>query len=291
MPSHSSARFIAVVALALAPLTAYAAEKPRFDRVRDVTYAKPNGPGGQGLLAEIYVPHGRGPFPGVLVIHGGAWSVGSRHQLGKAATELANHGYTAVAIDYRLAPQHKFPAQLDDCRAAVRWMRDSAKTYKIDPDHIAAYGYSAGGHLAALLGVTSGDASRRIDSGGSTRVQAVVAGGAPCDLEALPAESELLSYFLGGTRAVKPEAYRNASPKCFVSKDDPPILLFHGRLDMVVPATSSLRMAAALKATGVTHDLVILPRIGHIAGCYDDHALAASIKFLDTHLKHSKAAH
>ena len=287
MTPLSSTRFIAVVAFALSPLTARAAEKPRFDRVRNVTYAKPNGPTAPGLLAEVYVPHGRGPFPGVVVIHGGAWSVGSRHQLGKAAAALADHGYTAVAIDYRLAPQHKFPAQIDDCRAAVRWMRDSAKTYKIDPNHIAAYGYSAGGHLAALLGVTS--AVSGATGSASARVQAVVAGGAPCDLEALPAESELLSYFLGGTRAAKPDVYRNASPKCLVSKDDPPILLFHGRLDAIVPVTSSVRMAAALKATGVTHDLVILPRIGHIAGCYDDQALAASLKFLDTHLKSSKA--
>jgi acetyl esterase/lipase len=193
---------------------------------------------------------------------------------------LADHGYTTVAIDYRLAPEHKFPAQLDDCRTAVRWMRSIAKNYKIDAERIGAYGYSAGGHLAALLGVTA-DAS--------TPIRAVVAGGAPCDLEALPAESQLLSYFLGATRAANPEAYRNASPKCFVTKDDPPMLLFHGRLDMIVPVTSSLRMAAALKSTGCAYELLVLPRIGHVAACYDDGAITASIKFFDRYLKTSSA--
>jgi acetyl esterase/lipase len=278
MTSQIGFRFVWATLAGLMSLSAATAETTRIDRHRDVVYAMPDE---QRLRAEVYVPRGRGPFPGVLVIHGGAWSVGSRHQLGKAATELASHGYTAVAIDYRLAPEHKFPAQLDDCRMAVGWMRQNAKTYKIDAERIGAYGYSAGGHLAALLGVKSNEAAP---------VRAVVAGGAPCDLEAIPAESELLSYFLGSTRAANPEAYRNASPKCFVSKDDPPMLLFHGRLDMIVPVTSSLRMAAALKTSGCTHELLILPRIGHIAGCYDDGAIAASIKFLDRHLKPGRPA-
>jgi len=289
-------QFVAAVALALCPWLAQAAEK-RIDRYRDVKYAEPDG---VPLRAEVYVPRGAGPFPGVVVIHGGAWCVGSRYQLGRAAGEMAAHGYTAVAIEYRLAPKHKFPAQLEDCRTAVRWMRENAGKYKIDPNRIAAFGYSAGGHLAALLGVSPDEAAsgtgiasgtRRTGIASGTRqllsgqVQAVVAGGAPCDLEALPADSDMLAYFLGGTRQAKRDMYRQASPKALITKAAPPMLLFHGEYDLVVPNASSRQMAVALKQAGVTHELFIVPRAGHVATCYNDAALAASIKFLDRHLK------
>jgi acetyl esterase/lipase len=273
-------RFIIVIAAALAASAVSAAEKPVI-RHRDVTYAQPDAKS-PGLRAEVYVPGRAGRHPGVLVIHGGAWCVGSRHQLGRAAAELAAHGYTAVAIDYRLAPKYKFPAQLDDCCTAVRWMRENAAKYRIDPERIGAYGYSAGGHLAALLGVSPVENGAGTASGS---VQAVVAGGAPCDFETLPAESEMFAFFLGGTRQAQPDTYRRASPKALVGKGTPPMFLFHGQSDLIVPISSSRQMAAALKQAGVTHELLIVPRIGHVATCYNDAALAASIKFLDEHLR------
>ena len=95
----------------------------------------------------------------------------------------------------------------------------------------------------------------------------------------------MLAFFLGGTRQAQPDTYRRASPKAMITKDAPPMFLFHGQSDLVVPNSSSRQMAAALKQSGVIHELLIVPRIGHVATCYNDAALAASIKFLDQHLK------
>ena len=125
----------------------------------------------------------------------------------------------------------QFPAQIYDCQAAVRWLRANAAKYKIDPDRIGGYGYSAGGHLVALLGALDDDDFREPGlpaDAPSARLQVVVAGGAPCDFRALPADSKRLAYWLGGTPAEKPDAYRDASPANYVTADDPPMFFFHG---------------------------------------------------------------
>ncbi|MCA9269038.1 MAG: alpha/beta hydrolase, partial [Planctomycetales bacterium] len=185
-------------------------------------------------LADVYVPAGEGPFPAVLMIHGGAWTSGSKGHMLAHARAASSAGYTVVAINYRLAPRDIFPAQIDDCRAAVRWMRSNADKYKIDPERIAAYGYSAGGHLACLLGTSDASDKDAI----SCRVQCVVAGGAPCEFRRLPDDSPVFSFFLGGTPSEKPDAYRDASPTAFASADDPPVFFFHGGEDRVVPQSS-----------------------------------------------------
>ncbi len=130
------------------------AEEPAVEVLRSRTYVtRDTSP----LEADVYMPHGSGPFPGMLVVHGGAWRIGSRAQLASAAAKFAEDGYTAVTISYRLAPQSIFPAQIYDCQAAVRWMRTHASEFKIDPQRIGGFGYSAGGHLVALLGTLDDD--------------------------------------------------------------------------------------------------------------------------------------
>src|SRR5215213_6757666 len=125
------------------------AAEQTVDVLRNQVFAeRDSGP----LAADVYRPHGEGPFPAMLVVHGGAWRMGARADFAAIAHSLAEHGYTAVAIDYRLAPTYKFPAQIYDCQAAVRWMRSHAAELKIDPNRIGGFGYSAGGHLVALLG-------------------------------------------------------------------------------------------------------------------------------------------
>ena len=176
---------LACVALFIATGISIAAE-PTTQVLRGRTYVKrDSGP----LDADVYMPTGKGPFPGMLVVHGGAWRVGTRAQLAGVAATLAEHGYTAVAISYRLAPSATFPAQIYDCQAAVRWMRTNASELKIDPQHIGGFGYSAGGHLVALLGVLSDKDFKEegipADSA-SARLQVVLAGGAPCDFRDLP---------------------------------------------------------------------------------------------------------
>jgi acetyl esterase/lipase len=243
------------------------------------------------LKADVYVPEGTGPFPGVLVVHGGAWRMGTRGQLAGVAQELAKHGFTAVAISYRLAPQHKFPAQIEDCKAAVRWMRTNAKRLKIDPDRIGGYGYSAGAHLVSLLGTTDpndgleGTIDVLESAPPSTRLQCVAAGGAPCDLRPIPADEDGLSFFLGGSPGTCPEQYRLASPAAFVTPDDPPMFFFHGERDSLVPLASPEHMRQELEKAGVEADLYIVPELGHIAASMDRGAIGRAIVFLAQHLK------
>jgi acetyl esterase/lipase len=260
----------------------------------DVTYGetyvdRESGP----LKADIYVPRGEGPFPGVLVVHGGAWKMGNRWQLGGVAQLLAEHGFTAVAISYRLAPEYKFPAQSDDCKAAVRWMRSNAAKWKIDADHIGGFGYSAGAHLVSLLGTTGpedglegiADATKLP----STRLQAVAAGGAPCDFRPLPVDTDFLAFWLGGSRGQLPEQYRRASPAAFITADDPPFFFFHGENDELVPLMSPAQMQRELAAAGVSAELYTVPKLGHIACGMDRGAIDRSIAFLEQHLKTTSA--
>lgn len=238
------------------------------------------------LMADVYLPKGEGPFPGVLVVHGGAWHMGTRAQLSGVAQLLARHGLTAVAISYRLAPAHKFPAQIEDCKAAVRWMRKQAAELKMDPERIGGFGYSAGAQLVTLLGTTDaedgleGIESSEEEAVKNTRLQAVVAGGAPCDFRVIDPDSRMLAFWLGGTRREAGEQYRRASPREFVTEDDPPMFFFHGENDELVPLISPVAMCESLKQVGVPAELYIVPKIGHNFAGMDRTALNKSVEFL-----------
>ena len=264
-----------------------------FDKWLDAVYATPDE---QELRADAYIPRGAGPFPGVLVVHGGAWMSGHRSHMARISSQLARHGYSAVSISYRLAPQYKWPAQIEDCRSALCWMHTHTDRLKIDPASVGALGYSAGGQLVAMLGVTEtplalaaqrpANAERDGAAGAKEvlRLKAVVAGGAPCDFRWLPRDSSALTFWLGGTRAEKPEVYDQASPAKFVSADDPPILFYHGDGDTVVPIQSPTAMAASLRAAGVSAELHKV-KGGHIEAFFSDEGLNAAIEFLDKNLK------
>lgn len=255
------------------------------DVLRNQVYVeRDSGP----LAADVYRPHGDGLYPGMLVVHGGAWRMGSRADLAAIAHALAEHGYTAVAIDYRLAPHYKFPAQIYDCQAAVRWMRGHANELKIDPARIGGFGYSAGGHLVALLG-TLGDTELREKgipaNAPSARLQVVIAGGAPCDFRLLPAGSQQLAFWLGGTRADRPDEYRDASPARFITADDPPMFFFHGEQDWLVPLLSPTHMVSLLKAAGISAEIYPVKDAGHIQTLFDRGALEHGLAFADRYLK------
>lgn len=256
-------------------------ESPKIEvRYGEVYVKRESG----SLKADVYMPAGEGPFPGVVVIHGGAWFMGTRAQLGGAAKLLAQNGMTAVAISYRLAPKNKFPAQIDDCKAAVRWMRAEAKALKIDPDHIGGFGYSAGAQLVTLLGTTDADDGLEgIDKPAdapSTRLQAVVAGGVPCDFRIMDLDSKRLAFWLGGTRRQVGNLYRLASPRAFVTEDDPPMFFFHGEKDDLVPMISPEAMVKSLQAVNVSSELYVVPLIGHNFAALDRTALNKSVAFL-----------
>jgi len=210
--------------------------------------------------------------------------MGTRAQLSGFAQLLASRGMTAVAISYRFAPKHQFPAQIEDCKQAVRWMRRHTERLKIDPERIGGFGYSAGAHLVALLGTTDADDGLEGDSGltgvPSTRLQAVAGGGAPCDFRTMPLDLEMLSFWLGGTRRQRAEQYRIASPAEFVSADDPPMFFFHGEKDNLVPIASPTIMCQGLKSVGVASEIYVVPNAGHVLAVLDRTALEKSATFL-----------
>ena len=270
--SQSMPRRLLAFALVAATTAAFvgSAQAGRYKVFRGVTFATPQR---VELAADIYQPVGEGPFPGVLVVHGGAWAIGTRKQLFHVASELSRAGYVAVSIDYRLAPGYKFPAQLDDCRTGLDWMIEHADRYRIDTSRLAAWGYSAGGHLAALLGAQD------------QRLKAVVAGGAPCDLTAMAERSHKLDYFLGGTKDEVPERYKQASPVTHVSADDPPMLFYHGQNDLLVPPAQPKAMIDALKKAGVPARLHTVPEVGHVGALLAPSAITAGRRFLDKTLR------
>lgn len=283
--SGGSLALATAVVLALALPVAVTAAESNVDITTGVEYIqRDSGP----LKADIYVPKGAGPFPGMLVVHGGAWAMGTREQLAGAALFLAEHGYTAVSIEYRLAPQDKWPAQIYDCAAAVRWMRSHAAEYKIDPARIGAYGYSAGGHLVALLGTLADEQLREpgvSPDAPSARLQVVLAGGAPCDFRSLPPDSDRVAYWLGGTPAQKPDIYRDASPANYVTADDPPMFFFHGDSDQLVPIQSPRKMVERLRDAGVTADFYTVKGAGHMPAALDQTAREKALAFADHVLK------
>ena len=232
---------------------------------------------GEKVRADIYRPDNDQVVPGVLMIHGGAWSAGDKWNMRDHARQLAQAGYVAISINYRLAPQFKYPAQIDDCRAALRWVHRVATEYKIDTGRLAVYGYSAGGHLAGLL------ATDPIE--GLPRIKVAVLGGAPCDFAFLGDDNPALAHVLGGTRKQFPKVYKDASPLSYCSGDDCPTFFFHGDADVIVPPTASRVMFERLKELGVETQFYWVEKQGHLVSFLHPEARQAAIEFLDKHLK------
>jgi acetyl esterase/lipase len=221
-----------------------------FDLTDGLLWASP---GGHDLVADLYLPKGRGPFPVVVYLHGGGWSSGDRKQLRRQAADLASRGIAGFAVEYRLAPKFKYPAALYDAKAAVRWVRSNAEKYRFDSDRIAVAGSSAGGHLAALLALTSGDPKYEGDvccTGISSAVSAVVAFNPVLDLTDMAHRASLGLKFLGGGPTELPDVYRDASPIFHVHKTATPFLILHGTADETVPYRHAVAMTEKLKAAG-----------------------------------------
>lgn len=245
--------------------------------VTDLVFAEVEG---EKLLADIYRPDSDEKCPGVLMIHGGAWSAGDKWNMRDHARQLAQAGYVAVSMNYRLAPEHKYPAQLEDCRSALRWMQSVAGKYQIDLDRLAVYGYSAGGHLAALLAT---DPVK-----GLPRIKVAVLGGAPCDLTFIPEDSRAIAHVLGGTRAQVPLVYRDASPLTYCSGDDCPMFFYHGDNDLIVPPQASRIMCQRLKELGVETEFFTVEKQGHLITFIHPQARQAAIEFLNKHLRQER---
>lgn len=248
---------------------------------RDAAVTPPQWPA--RLLADIYRPTGAGPFPSVLLIHGGAWKRGDRAQVEGLAERLAERGYLVVNTTYRLVPDHVWPAQLHDVQQALRWMRSPGGAQRgIDPARIGTFGYSAGGHLAALLGGAADDPRW---GGADLAVRAVVAGGTPSDLPVFR-DGKLVPAFIGKPYAQAAPSYADASPISHVTRGDPPVFLYHAGVDRLVPIDQAERYKAALDAAGVPNELFVIRGHGHISGFFfDGAAVDAALEFLDRHLR------
>jgi acetyl esterase/lipase len=263
---------VVILALFLTQACAFAAS-PAVDAsklgtiARDVTYGIADG---VALKMDIYYPKmAEGAVPAILYVHGGGWTKGDKRAGAGSAEipELVSRGYLVAAINYRLAPQYKFPAQIEDVKCAVRFLRANAATYGIDPDHIGTWGGSAGGHLVALLGVT--DAAAGFDGNGgyadqSSRVQAVVDMFGPTDLTAMfQGAGPRLMEQVFGTTDKNSDIVKRASPVTWVSSDDPPFLILHGEKDTLVPPSQSKILYERLIAAGVPATLTIVENAGH----------------------------
>jgi acetyl esterase/lipase len=245
-----------------------AATKPELRIERDLVYGKG---GKEELQLDLAMPkNGRGPFPAIVCLHGGGWRLGRRQDLAQPIEMIAARGFVAVTVGYRLAPTHRFPAQIEDCKAAVRWLRAHADKYRIDAERIGTVGVSAGGHLACLLGTADEKAGLEGNGGHaqfSSRVQAVVSFFGPTDFTRKHWGKEIEEFFfipfLGVTFEQDAEPYKKCSPIVYVRRDNPPFLFFHGTEDSLVTIDHSEKLCKKLQDTGVPAKLVRMPGEGH----------------------------
>ena len=198
-------------------------------------------PDNQHLQLNMARPNGSGPYPAVVCIHGGGFRAGTRQGYDGLIKKLAENGYVAVTVTYRLAPKYQFPAAVYDVKAAVRWLRANAAKYHVDPDRIGATGGSAGGHLAQFLGVTADQKQFEGDGGNpdqSSRVACVVNFYGPSDFTQSYGKSvdaaEVLPLFLGGNLEQARQRHIVASPLYWVTPNAAPTLCIHGTKDNYV---------------------------------------------------------
>ncbi len=271
---NTTRRLTSILALLTLSLTAQAAEKPKAQPMlppdaqvlRDLEYV----PGGhERNKLDLYLPAGADhPLPVVVWIHGGGWRAGSKDRC--PAVGLLRKGFAVASVNYRLSQHAPFPAQIEDCKAAIRWLRANAKKYNLDPNHIGVWGGSAGGHLVALLG-TSGDVKQLEGKSGnldqSSRVQCVVDFFGPTDLTRVSPQQNKpdspVSLLLGGPLPEKKELAVKASPVTYITKDDPPFLILHGDQDDVVPINQSELLDEALRKAGVDCTFIRVTGNGH----------------------------
>lgn len=301
-------RFLTAFLLCTLPLSLAAEEDwnslPRTQIGAEINQALESHPdlvyatyGEREMKLDLFRPKGvEGKLPAIICIHGGAWWKGERLNHAHIAKALGTRGFVTATISYRLSGELPFPAQIEDCKAAVRWMKANAETYGIDPDFIGATGSSAGGHLANLL-ATSGDVAELEGDGGnadfSSTIQAAAPMGAQSDLEtdrirlrSLDPNAAFYPQFLGGTQVEVPETYQLASPRHHLDANDPPILYLTGELDD--PSTHADEMRLDLEQLGIPTGLHILETAPHpflTKQKFFDEALDVLDLFFATHLK------
>lgn len=267
----------------------------------DIAYASTSS----AQVMDIYIPKGTGPFPVVVLIHGGAFKMGDKRMETSNALALAAKGIAAVSINYRLSGEAKFPAQIQDCKAAVRFLRANASKYNLNPDKFGSWGASAGGNLSAMLGTSSGIAEFEDaalgNPGVSSKVIASVDWFGPINFLTMDSEATTLGFSLHTNSASSPESQlmgeaiqsipdkvAKANPTTYISPDDAAFLIQAGSNDRNIPYTQSLNLSIALKKTlgeeKVRYEL--LNGAGHGGPMFSDPAnIAKVILFFERYLK------
>lgn len=254
---------------------------------------------------DVYVPAGAGPFPAVVLIHGGAFMMGDKGGETTNANALTAKGYVAISINYRLSGEAKFPAQIYDIKAAVRFARANAATYRINPLKMGSWGGSAGGNLSAMLGTTGGVADLEgADLGNasqSSRVLAAVDWFGPINFLTMDAEAQALGFtintnaatspeskYLGSTVPTVPDLVARANPASYITSDDAAFFIQAGSVDRNIPYTQSLNFHSALVAAKGADQASyeLLAGAGHGTSEFSTSAnLAKVMAFFDKHLK------
>jgi acetyl esterase/lipase len=257
---------------------------------QNVEYSNPDS---QHLQLDLARPKGDGPYPAVICIHGGGFRAGNRNGYDGLCIKLAQNGYVAATVTYRLAPKYQFPAAIFDVKASVRWLRANAAKYHVDPERIGVTGGSAGGHLAQFLGVTGGVQRFEGDGGNadqSSRVACVVNYFGPSDFTKSYGKSvdaaQVLPLFLGADLEHARRKHIEASPLYWVTPDSAPTLCIHGTEDKYVAHEQAVWLVDRLKASAVEAELLTLEGAGHgFSGADAQKAEKAMFEFFDRHLK------
>jgi acetyl esterase/lipase len=292
-----------LVLMSAALCRAIAGQERPIQFEKDIVYGKA---GGVELKLDLARPaSGKGPFPAVVWLHGGGWQAGSKSDNRVAIRKLAEQGYVAASVEYRFAPRFPFPAQIEDAKCAVRYLRAHARELNLNPERIGACGESAGGQLALLLGLM--DSKDGLEGTGghpeqSSKVQAVVSFVSATDFRKLrkaprEAEEAVRGYYGGkgldqvmteflGTLDPQAPVMRQVSPVTYVNTGDPPVLTFYGDKDPFVAVEQGEFLDAALKQAGVETQMVIVKGGGHgWTGKDKERTDRLTLGFLDRHLK------
>lgn len=253
------------------------------DGATTVTYTPANWP--QAKQGDLFLPASNGQArPVVLLLHGGAWQRGDKSSMSGTGRALAARGYAAFAINYRFAPGSTYPAQLQDMQEAVRFLQQNATKYRLDMNRLAAWGYSAGGHLATLL------AAQPISDLPPVRV--AIAGAPPSDLAAPEArDASSVKIFMGGSYSQLPALYEQASPRRLVRAGMAPVFLYHGTADTTVPPVQTENFATTLQAAGIPVQVKWLQGLSHsqASGATTQYRPLA-LDFLDKHISATPGA-
>ncbi len=248
--------------------------------------------GATELRMDIAIPKGlTEPAPCVVVIHGGAWRGGDKGMHKNEIMSFARQGFVSASIQYRFCPADRFPAQVEDVKCAIRFLRANASTYNLDPKRIGAVGFSAGAHLAMMLGVMDKDDGLEGDGGWAdqpSKVQAVVSFFGPTVLAAdviPPPSVPLVQAFIGGDKVKLADDYRRASPLTYVDAGDAPLLIFHGTKDRIVPHSQAVKMGNAMSKAGIDGRVELLLGADHGWGEPDrQRTIDATFRFFRRHL-------